>query len=249
MDTSSSNRANRIAHNRDHVIPVCLNDGLPSHSAASDDAATPSGARPEVRRALLDATGALVQRHGYRKTSVEDIARQAGVSRATAYLYFANKEELVLGWIAQRDQERLTGLRDLIRDDNKSATERAEAFLLARILTRFDSAQPYTESIDELLAALRPRVLAERDRLHETEAALLAGVLQGGVAEGEFAPFADPLATARLLLLGTNALLPYSLTARQLGERVEVESRARGLIALLMGGLAASATHGDEIKR
>ena len=44
--------------------------------------------------AVLDAAIAVFARFGYRKTSMDDVARAAGVSRQGLYLSFANKEEL-----------------------------------------------------------------------------------------------------------------------------------------------------------
>lgn len=202
---------------------------------------TPAAPREEVRDALLEAVGRLIRRYGYRKTSVEDIAREAGVSRATTYLYFNSKEALVCAWMEQRDRHRIEVLRDLAAQSG-SAGERVASLLLARVMNRFDDAQPYTESMDELLASLRPQVLAQRDRHHEAEATVVADLVREGIRDSEFPASSDPLVTARLLILATNSLLPYSLTARDLGERDEVEARARGLIRLLLSG----ARHGGE---
>jgi AcrR family transcriptional regulator len=44
--------------------------------------------------ALLDAAVGVFARFGFRKTSMDDVARAAGVSRQGLYLSFANKEEL-----------------------------------------------------------------------------------------------------------------------------------------------------------
>jgi TetR/AcrR family transcriptional regulator of autoinduction and epiphytic fitness len=44
--------------------------------------------------AVLDAAVSVFARYGYRKTSMDDVARAAGVSRQGLYLSFANKEEL-----------------------------------------------------------------------------------------------------------------------------------------------------------
>ena len=44
--------------------------------------------------AVLDAAVGVFARFGYRKTSMDDVARAAGVSRQGLYLSFANKEEL-----------------------------------------------------------------------------------------------------------------------------------------------------------
>ncbi len=55
------------------------------------------GRDPEqVRQALLAATYTCVGRWGLAKTSVEDAAREAGVSRATVYRYFpGGRDELI----------------------------------------------------------------------------------------------------------------------------------------------------------
>src|ERR1700675_4781376 len=51
--------------------------------------------RSDARQAaLLDAAVGVFARFGYRKTSMDEVARAAGVSRQGLYLQFANKEEL-----------------------------------------------------------------------------------------------------------------------------------------------------------
>lgn len=40
---------------------------------------------------IVDATRILFVRHGYRRTSMDDIAREAGVAKATLYLHFSGK--------------------------------------------------------------------------------------------------------------------------------------------------------------
>src|SRR5919199_1552499 len=63
------------------------------------------------RERLLEATYACVARYGIAKTTVEDVARQSGLSRATLYRYFpGGKDELVnqtIAWEAARFFERL----------------------------------------------------------------------------------------------------------------------------------------------
>jgi TetR/AcrR family transcriptional regulator, regulator of autoinduction and epiphytic fitness len=45
-------------------------------------------------RALLEAAASAFLRHGYRKTSMDEVARAANVSRQGLYLHFATKEAL-----------------------------------------------------------------------------------------------------------------------------------------------------------
>ena len=48
----------------------------------------------ERQQQILDAAAAVIIRQGYVKTTIGDIAEEAGTSRGTVYLYFKGKEEL-----------------------------------------------------------------------------------------------------------------------------------------------------------
>jgi AcrR family transcriptional regulator len=53
----------------------------------------------------LDGAAKCFERHGIMKTTVEDIAKAANVSRATVYRYFDNRDEIVLA-VMLRDTDR-----------------------------------------------------------------------------------------------------------------------------------------------
>jgi AcrR family transcriptional regulator len=59
-----------------------------------------------VRERLLDAAEGCLEQFGSEKTSMEDVARAAGMSRATVYRYFENREALLLG-VASRQASAL----------------------------------------------------------------------------------------------------------------------------------------------
>ena len=57
-------------------------------------ASAPQPAGEARREQLLDVALTVFARHGYRKTSMDDIAQAAGVSRQGLYLHFETKEDL-----------------------------------------------------------------------------------------------------------------------------------------------------------
>jgi AcrR family transcriptional regulator len=61
----------------------------------------PSDPRARKRMRIVRAATELFIRQGYRKTSVAEVARRAGVAKGTVYLYFRNKAELLMHAIAE----------------------------------------------------------------------------------------------------------------------------------------------------
>ena len=69
-------------------------------------ASSPDAKAKPVRERLLDAAEDCLARFGAQKTSMEDVARAAGLSRATVYRYFDNRDALLLG-VASRQASAL----------------------------------------------------------------------------------------------------------------------------------------------
>ena len=194
--------------------------------------------REDIRDLILDAADRLLARSGYKKMTVEDLAHEVGIGKGTIYLHFPSKEEVVLSHVDRIVERVKAELRRLAAADGP-APSRLREMLLARVLIRFDSVQHYTESISDLLAALRPGLLARRRRHFQEEAEIIARVLDDGRAASVFDFTDDAHTTARALLTATNALLPYSLSTRELGRREDVEQETARVIALLLEGLVA----------
>ena len=110
--------------------------------------------------------------------------------------------------------------------------------MVERVLYRFDSVQHYTQNLNDMMAKIRPKLLARRERYFEREAAIFKKVLDEGQCQKVFA--AGPTdEAAGSLVVATNSLLPYSLSTGELGERSQIEKRARTLADLLLKGLLA----------
>lgn len=188
-----------------------------------------------MRDRILDAAERLLARLGYRKTTMEDLAQEAAISKRTIYLYFPSKEELTLSTIDRIVDRLLAGLME-ISAAGGPATDRIRRMLLLRVLFRFDSVRDYYTSLDDLLRSIRPAYMVRRARYFAAEATIFAAILAEGIADGTL-DVPDATAAAHVLLLATNALLPASLSTRELGDRPDVEARAAGIADLLINGL------------
>lgn len=70
-----------------------------------------------ARARLIDAAEACFSKYGVLKTTVEDVASAAKVSRATVYRYFSDRDQLILGVLLRQADRFLDRLRVEIQRD------------------------------------------------------------------------------------------------------------------------------------
>lgn len=70
-------------------------------------------ARERKRLRIIQAATDRFIEHGYRKTSVDDVARAAGVAKGTVYLYAKGKNDLLVQAIVEEKRRYLEHVRDL----------------------------------------------------------------------------------------------------------------------------------------
>jgi len=136
-----------------------------------------------TRSALLDAAAARFGRFGPRKTTMAEVAREAGLSRATVYTHFASKEDLYAALLERATERFVAGLEACIAGPG-DAREKLRG--VVGIAHRIYAQNPL------LLGALSgdgdmilERVAARALRVHEERViALLASVLAEGVRSG-----------------------------------------------------------------
>ena len=86
--------------------------------------------RPDDRPRLLMASALkLLKRRGYRRVRLEDVARDAGVCKATVYHYFANKDDLLTRSVASRMAEKRETVARRLAHAGGTASDRLRLFL------------------------------------------------------------------------------------------------------------------------
>ena len=196
-----------------------------------------SGPKSDIEDCLLDAADRLLARDGYRKMTMDDLADEVGVGKGTIYLHFRGKEDLILSHI-DRVMRRLLGNLQRIGLKPSSSADKICDMLLLRVMYRFDSVRHFTESLSEMLRDIRPMVLRRRQQYFEAESAVFAGEVKKGQKRGEFRR-QDCAGIAWSLIEATNSLLPFDLSADELGERAAIEERTSRIADLLLNGLRA----------
>jgi AcrR family transcriptional regulator len=144
------------------------------------------------RRRLFAAAAGVFARLGYGEATAEAIAREAGMSKATFYEHFANKEECIIALFDAAIDVILGAMREA-GERHPDAEPRvrvrasAEAFLAA--LEQFpDEAQTL---LVEIVGA-GPRAMARRDKALDDVAAYLDDLNRRDHARGLAPRFASP---------------------------------------------------------
>ena len=191
----------------------------------------------KTRERILDTAESFVIASGFNKLSMEQLAREAGVSRATIYLHFKNKSEIALE-CADRIHFRLIAHLRQIAGVDGPVKGRLRSLLIGRVLFAIDAARQQSAGADQMLAAIRPAYMVHREQYFANDAKVVLHLLQEGVWRGEFV-VSDPKLTAFALILSTNSLMPFSLSARQLKTRPQIEQRVSKIVDLVLSGLCA----------
>ena len=134
------------------------------------------------RQAILMAATAIFLRYGFKKTSMDDVAQAAGVSRQGLYLYFDTKDLLFREALQYLVSHMISTARSVAEDRNLSIRDRLLGVFEAVHGNAFQSASP--EHAFELLQSAQSAagallVQSERD-LMGIAAALLT---EAGVAD------------------------------------------------------------------
>jgi AcrR family transcriptional regulator len=183
------------------------------------------------RDAILRASWDLIKHYGYNKTTINDIAKRAGVGKGTVYLYFHSKTEIMLS-LTDRTNERIVAKLEKIAATPASPRDRLRACLMHRVMALYDivSRHPHSE---DFIAKQMPEVVRRLDHYVRRHGDLLGRIVQEGLGDGAFKA-ADPVAAGHLLARLFEFLTPpyYRFSSRESLERF-----ANQVVDLVLAGL------------
>jgi len=128
----------------------------------------------ERRVAILDSALAVFAQRGYHASSIDDIAREGGVSKALIYEHFASKQDLYAELLEQHAGVLFSALSEAISVAGRSAS--------ARLIVGFDAFYGFVE--EHRVAwrmlfreATDPEAVAVLDRVTAEVTAFVAGLI------------------------------------------------------------------------
>jgi AcrR family transcriptional regulator len=160
---------------------------------------------PAIRSAeLLDCAQRLFFANGYDNTTVNDIIREAGVSKGAFYHYFVSKESLLEALAVRLASDSLTQLRPILDDPELDAVGRLNALMAGSRQLNVELAPQLRSTFDVLFRPENVVLFHKIDQtVREIAVPLIADILERGSNEGTFdvpdsRAFADMLLQLRL---------------------------------------------------
>jgi AcrR family transcriptional regulator len=143
------------------------------------------------RRRLYAAAGAIFARYGYADATAEAIAREAGMSKATFYEHFDNKEDCI---VALHDDATAAVLEAMRRTGDAYSGGDAAGRVRAVIATFLEVLAAFPDEAQTLLVEIigaGPRAIERRDRVLAEYASYVDSVNREDAARGAAPRFAS----------------------------------------------------------
>jgi AcrR family transcriptional regulator len=160
--------------------------------AARGRHAPPPEVRLPLQRArLLQAAAEEFASLGYAGASAESISRRAGMSKATFYEHFANKEDCIVALFERAAEVIGSAMVDAARAAGRSARQRLRASTRA-FLTTLAQHPEFAQTVLVEIIGAGPEIARRRDEILQGFAGLLDAENAEAARRGQLRRFASP---------------------------------------------------------
>ncbi len=140
---------------------------------------------PDKRARILRAAWTLIRQYGYAKTTMGEIAAEAGIGKGTAYLYFRSKADIMLALTEETNRRILEQLRQIAAGEGDPVRRLREVMVhRVRAIESLVRRHPHGE---EVVRSIKPDIVR---RIHGTvlqQGRIAADLIREGNAAGVLA--------------------------------------------------------------
>ncbi|GAB7386390.1 fatty acid metabolism transcriptional regulator FadR [Bacillaceae bacterium] len=148
---------------------------------------------------ILNAAQKVIAQNGFHRSQISKIAREAGVADGTIYLYFKNKEEILISLFRERLGEQIKACQEAVKkaDNAIEALKKICQIHYDRMENNIDFAYVTQIELRQPTLELRKAIGQMMKPYYE----LIEKILRQGIEEGIFRPDLN-VKLARFLLFG-----------------------------------------------
>lgn len=192
---------------------------------------------------ILDAALATFAERGFARARLDDVARRAGVTKGTLYLYFDSKEALFREVVRANVGQSVTRGEQFARDFQGSARELLCAFIARYWASLLEPANAQLARLALTELGNYPDLLRfYLDEVADRALRLIASIIEQGIARGEFRAIEPVFAARALQTLCLHLARAQRYPQPKTGSQLSDEKVVAGIIDLYLNGLLAERT-------
>ena len=187
--------------------------------------------KEDKKEIILQIARKLFTRYGLKKTSVDDIASEAKIGKATIYYYFKSKQEIFKSVVDREWSIHKNAIREAISKED-SPERKLRAFILTRISRMHELVNLYRVTKD-IVTELLPDLEKIRKSHFTEELNILKEILSEGVKKGIFKVKRIELTSLAMVSVLKGLEYPWVLE----GKTLDIEKSVDALLHILFKGI------------
>lgn len=187
--------------------------------------------RPKYQQ-IIQAALEVIAENGYHASQVSKIAKKANVADGTIYLYFKNKEDILISVFRERMGQFISEIESSIKTENNS-TDKLKTLIKMHYKQLTDS--PFLAKVTQLeLRQSKPELRREINKVLKSYLDIIDSIIEQGIEEKEIRDDIHPR-LIRQMIFGT---IDETVTTWVMkSERYELIDQTEGVHQLLVNGL------------
>jgi AcrR family transcriptional regulator len=188
--------------------------------------------KSEIRTEIVGIARKVFSRNGYKKTTMEQIARAAKMGKSSIYYYYKSKDEIFEAVVVREAQELKKRLEKVINTD-KPPMERLKDYFMFR-LSHLKTVSNFYTVLNEDFPDQLKFVNRIRKKFDEEEYRMVYDILEKGIKDGDFVINSPDIGTIAFTTMLKGLELPLFLNKYT---RAEKERLLDDLIQVVFYGL------------
>jgi AcrR family transcriptional regulator len=192
------------------------------------------------REKVLESATWLFGYYGFEKTTVDDIAEKAGVSKGSVYLEFQNKEAILIAVVQQFTAREMQRIQALVHNCKPPYLDCLKKLLYGHVMAYWDIASGHLHS-PEVIASANPAIMSELLSFQSAVFMQIAYILEKAASEKEITNAPDYYRLGELVCYSLVVLFPpydrLKASNPQDFNKTTLEEYANELIQLVFAGL------------
>jgi AcrR family transcriptional regulator len=184
----------------------------------------------ETKKLILDVAKRLFSKYGLRKTTVDEIAKEARIGKGTIYHYYESKEAIFFD-VVENEVEALKGGITEAVDSAQKADEKLKAYMVTR-MRLFNKFANFYSTFKEEYIEYYGFVNRIHEKYNDFEITRIGDIIKDGIKSGIFS-VENPALTAFALLVTMKGMEYYwALEPEEV-----VEKKINSMLTVLFNGM------------